>query len=90
MKGQYDEPNHEGPPIRHTPLPPIYVCQDEHNFIFASYHSGEVVEILDGKALLYTSVIGEDGKVVVPEYIAGKFLFRLVRSGVTYQAIVNL
>ena len=39
---------------------------------------------------LYTTVVGEDGIVVVPEFISGEVELRLYRGSLVYQVTVEL
>lgn len=68
----------------------IYVNQDDHTFIFSSNLAGEIIEVMGSDGLLYTSIIGENGKVVVPNSITGEVELRLYRGDLVYSAIVEL
>lgn len=77
-------------PNSRVPAAPIYVNQDDHTFIFSSNLAGEIIEVMGKDGLLYTSIIGENGKVVVPNSITGEVELRLYRGSHTYSAIVDL
>lgn len=77
-------------PSSRVPAAPIYVNQDDHTFIFSSNLAGEIIEVMGSDGLLYTSIIGENGKVVVPNSITGEVELRLYRGSHTYSAIVDL
>lgn len=77
-------------PNSRVPATPIYVNQDDHTFIFSSNLAGEIIEVMGSDGLLYTSIIGENGKVVVPNSITGEVELRLYRGSHTYSAIVDL
>ncbi len=90
MGGQYNDPSDETRPSHRSPVSPIYVYQDGHTFTFDSSLVGEVVEVLSGDALLYTVVIGTDGKVILSDDISGEVEIRLLRGRVTYHVTVEL
>ena len=77
-------------PNSRVPVAPIYVNQDDHTFIFSSNLAGEIIEVMGKDGLLYTSIIGENGKVVVPNSISGEVELHLYRGSHTYSAIVDL
>lgn len=77
-------------PSSRVPAAPIYVNQDDHTFIFSSNLAGEIIEVMGKDGLLYTSIIGENGKVVVPNSITGEVELRLNRGDLVYSAIVEL
>lgn len=77
-------------PNSRVPAAPIYVNQDNHTFIFCSNLAGEVIEVMGDGGLLYTSIIGEDGKVVIPDSITGEVELRLYRGNHGYSAIIEL
>lgn len=90
MGGQYNDPDNEDPPFKRSPIAPIYVGQDGYTFTFNASLAGEVVEVLGDDQLLYTTIIGDDGKVVVPDIISGEVELRLYRGSLVYHAIVDL
>lgn len=69
---------------------PIYFDQDGHTFTFNSSLVGETVEVVIDDEVLYTTVVGEDGIVVVPEIISGEVELRLYRGSLVYQVTVEL
>ena len=77
-------------PNPRVPAAPIYVNQDNHTFIFSSNLAGEVIEVMGDDGLLYTSIIGENGKVVIPDSITGEVELRLYRGNHGYSATVDL
>lgn len=77
-------------PSSRVPAAPIYVNQDDHTFIFSSNLAGEIIEVMGSDGLLYTSIIGENGKVVVPNSITGEVELHLYRGDLVYSAIVEL
>lgn len=77
-------------PNSRVPVAPIYVNQDDHTFIFSSNLAGEIIEVLGSDGLLYTSMIGENDKVIVPNSITGEVELRLNRGDLVYSAIVEL
>lgn len=77
-------------PSSRVPAAPIYVNQDDHTFIFSSNLAGEIIEVMGKDGLLYTSIIGENGKVVVPNSITGEVELRLNRGDLVYSVIVEL
>ena len=62
----------------------------DHTFIFSSNLAGEIIEVMGKDGLLYTSIIGENGKVVVPNSITGEVELRLYRGDLVYSVIVEL
>ena len=88
--GQYDDPNYEGPPFKRSPIVPIYVYQDEHNFVFETTLFGESVEVLRDGNLLFATKIDANGKIIIPTDISGEVELRLIRGSVTYHATVVL
>ena len=56
-----------------TPPAPISVTQSDHVFTFAEYLAGETIEVVSDGTIVYTSVIGQDGMVVVPDDLTGYF-----------------
>ena len=68
---------------------PIYFDQDGHTFTFNSSLEGETVEVVIDDEVLYT-VVGEDGIVVVPEFISGEVELRLYRGSLVYHVTVEL
>ena len=73
-----------------TPPAPISVTQSDHVFTFAEYLAGETIEIVSGDTVVYTSVIGEDGTVQVPDNLTGEFTLVLYLGDKTYSAEVEL
>lgn len=90
MLGQYNQPVEFVSPYSRIPIAPIYIFQNEHEFIVESYLVGEMVEIVRGDSLLYTCIIKKDGKIVIPSDIFGEIELRLVRGNITYYALVVL
>ena len=72
------------------PASSIYVDQEDHTFTFNSGLAGETLEVVVGDELLYTAMIGEDGKVVIPDNISGEVEIRLYRGSLVYHAKVEL
>ena len=72
------------------PSAPISVAQSNHVFTFPDYLAGEIVEFLSGDTVVYTSVIGEDGTVVIPDNIEGVFELVLYIGDKKYNADVEL
>lgn len=77
-------------PNSRVPAAPIYVNQDDHTFMFSSNLAGEIIEVMGKDGLLYTSIIGENGEVVVPNSISGEVELHLYRGDLVYSAIVEL
>lgn len=73
-----------------VPAVPISVVQSDHIFTFPDYLAGETVELLSGDTIIYTSVIGEDGTVVIPDHIEGVFELVLYVRDKKYSAEVEL
>ncbi len=90
MSVYYEQPTEIVTPNPRMPAAPIYVSRDEHVFTFNSSLTGEFVEMLNGDEVLYTTIIGEDGTVVIPENISGEVELRLYRGRLVYYAIVDL
>ncbi len=90
MGGQYLDPSDEKDRVSRTSVPPIFVNQDAHTFIFNASLAGETIEVVVGDEFLYTTMIGEDGKVVIPDNISGEVELRLYRGSLVYHAVVEL
>ncbi len=90
MGGQYIDPSDEKAPNHRMPAAPIYVSQDEHAFTFNASIAGETIEVVSGDEILYTTIIGEDGTVVIPDSISGEVELRLYRGSLVYHAEVEL
>ena len=73
-----------------TPPAPISVTLSDHLFTFPVYLVGETIEIVSGDTVVYTSVIGEDGTVVVPDDLTGYFTLVLYVGDKMYSAEVEL
>ena len=85
----YTEPNTEKTQHR-VPPAPISVTLSDHLFTFPVYLVGETIEIVSGDTVVYTSVIGEDGTVVVPDDLTGDFTLVLYVGDKMYSAEVEL
>lgn len=90
MRGHYNDPNEELEHIRRSPIRPIYIDQDDHTITFSSNFVGKTVEVVISNTLIYTTIIGEDGKIVIPDNISGEVELRLYRGDLVYSAIVEL
>lgn len=90
MGGQYNDPDNEDPQFKRSPIAPIYVEQDGYTLAFNASLAGEVVEVVGDNQLLYTMIIGEDGKVIIPDSISGEVELRLYRGCLVYHAEVEL
>ena len=90
MGGQYNDPKEELDPFKRSSVPPIYIKQDGHAFSFNTGLAGETIEVVGGDELLYTTMIGEDGKVGIPDNISGEVEIRLYRGSLVYHAVVEL
>ena len=88
--GHYLDPSDEKPKKERAPMVPIYFDQDDHTFTFNSSLVGETVEVVIDDEVLYTTVVGEDGIVVVPEFISGEVELRLYRGSLVYHVKVEL
>ena len=73
-----------------TPAMPITALQSDHVFTFTECLAGETIEIVSGDTVVYTSVIGEDGTVQVPDNLTGEFTLVLYLGDKTYSAEVEL
>ena len=51
---------------------------------------GETIKVVSDETLLYTTVIGEDGKIEIPEYIFGEVELQLVRGRLIYHVMITL
>ena len=87
---QYEQPTEMVTPNPRMPAAPIYVNQDGHAFTFQPSLAGETIEILSDGELLYTTIIGADGAVIVPDDISGEVELRLIRGSLAYHATVEL
>ena len=76
--------------VLRTPPAPISVTLSDHLFTFPVYLVGETIEIVSGDTVVYTSVIGEDGTVVVPDDLTGDFTLVLYVGDKMYSAEVEL
>ena len=90
MGGHYLDPSDEKPKKERAPMVPIYFDQDGHTFTFNPSLVGETVEVVIDDEVLYTTVVGEDGIVVVPEFISGEVELRLYRGSLVYHVKVEL
>ena len=73
-----------------TPPAPISVTLSDHVFTFSECLAGETIEIVSGDTVVYTSVIGEDGTVQVPDNLTGEFTLVLYLGDKVYSAEVEL
>lgn len=87
---RYNDPHDEGHRLPRTPAMPITVSQTDHVFTFSECLAGETIEIVSGDTVVYTSVIGEDGTVVVPDNLTGEFTLVLYLGDKVYSAEVEL
>jgi hypothetical protein len=90
MGGQYNDPHNENKPTHRVPPAPIYVNQEGRCLAFDSSLVGETIKVVSDETLLYTTVIGEDGKIEIPEYIFGEVELRLVRGSLIYHVMITL
>ena len=87
---RYNDPHDESHPVTRIPPAPISVTQSDHVFTFAEYLAGETIEIVSGDTVVYTSIIGEDGTVVIPDHIEGVLELVLYLGDKKYSAEVEL
>ena len=73
-----------------TPAMPITALQTDHVFTFAEYLAGETIEVVSDGTIAYTSVIGQDGTVDVPDDLTGYFTLVLYVGDKMYSAEVEL
>lgn len=88
--GQYNDPHNENKPTHRVPPAPIYVNQEGRCLAFDSSLVGETIKVVSDETLLYTTVIGEDGKIEIPEYIFGEVELQLVRGSLIYHVMITL
>lgn len=88
--GQYNDPHNENKPTHRVPPAPIYVNQEGRCLAFDSSLVGETIKVVSDETLLYTTVIGEDGEIEIPEYILGEVELRLVRGSLIYHVMITL
>lgn len=77
----------------HRPRSPqmsIQVRQNGHLFIFDDSLVGEIVELLFVSTDVYTSVIGDDGTVVIPDNFKGVYTMKLYIGDKAYSTEVEL
>lgn len=86
---RYTDPKTENAQHR-VPPAPISVTQSDHVFTFAEYLAGETIEVVSDGTIVYTSVIGQDGTVVVPDDLTGDFTLVLYVGDKMYSAEVEL
>ena len=86
---RYTDPKTENAQHR-VPPAPISVTQSDHVFTFEEYLAGETIEVVSDGTVVYTSVIGEDGMVVVPDDLTGYFTLVLYVGDKVYSAEVEL
>lgn len=77
-------------PNTRVPAKPIYFGQDGHMFTFDTSLGGEMVEVVKDNEVLYTTLIRDDGKMIIPGCISGEVELRLYRGDLVYSAIVEL
>lgn len=77
-------------PNTRVPAKPIYFGQDGHMFTFDTNLAGEMVEVVKDNEVLYTTLIREDGKMIIPGCISGEVELHLYRGDLVYSAIVEL
>ena len=87
---RYNDSHDESHPITRIPPAPISATQSDHIFTFEEYLAGETIEIASGDTVVHTSVIGEDGTVVVPDDLTGDFTLVLYVGDKMYSAEVEL
>ena len=76
--------------VLRTPPAPISVTLSDHLFTFPVYLAGETIEVVSDDTIVYTSIIGEDGTVVVPDDLTGDFTLVLYVGDKMYSAEVEL
>ena len=87
---RYNDSHDESHPITRIPPAPISATQSDHIFTFEEYLAGETIEVVSGDTVVYTSIIGEDGTVVVPDDLTGDFTLVLYVGDKMYSAEVEL
>lgn len=87
---RYNDSHDESHPITRIPPAPISATQSDHIFTFAEYLAGETIEIVSDGTVVYTSIIGEDGMVTVPDNLVGDFTLVLYVGDRVYSAEVEL
>lgn len=87
---RYNDPHDESHPVTRIPPAPISVTQSDHVFTFEEYLAGETIEVVSDDTIVYTSIIGEDGTVVVPDDLTGDFTLVLYVGDKMYSAEVEL
>ena len=86
----YDEADNYQKTSHRVPIAPITVQEEGHLFIFNTCFSGNIIEIYEDDALIYTSYISEIGCVEIPDEICGEFEIRLLSGKRIYSAMVEL
>ena len=87
---RYNDPHDESHPVTRIPPAPISAIQSNHVFTFAEYLAGETIEVVSDGTIAYTSVIGQDGTVDVPDDLTGDFTLVLYVGDKMYSAEVEL
>ena len=87
---RYNDSHDESHPITRIPPAPISATQSDHIFTFEEYLAGETIEVVSDDTIVYTSIIGEDGTVVVPDDLTGDFTLVLYVGDKMYSAEVEL
>lgn len=70
--------------------PPSMLIKKGRCLAFDSSLVGETIKVVSDETLLYTTVIGEDGEIEIPEYIFGEVELRLVRGSLIYHVMITL
>lgn len=71
-----------------APIPPISVSQFGHTFTFPDYLAENSVEILSDDVVVFSSIIAEDGTVIIPESLTGEYTLVLHFGDNVYSAEV--
>lgn len=87
---RYNNSHDESHPITRIPPAPISATLSDHVFTFSECLAGETIEVVSDDTIVYTSIIGEDGTVVVPDDLTGDFTLVLYVGDKMYSAEVEL
>lgn len=79
---------HENPPKSPDTL--LYIYQSDNVFFFGESYEGCIVSLLLDDVTVFSTIVDENGQVVVPSSFAGVFELQLTVDNVTYWAEVQL
>lgn len=89
MTPKFDNPiDGHGGPGKSSPF--LYIYQSDNVFFFGEAFNGCIVNLLSNNTTEFSTVVDENGLVVVPTTLTGEFELQLMVDGVIYWAVILL